>query len=343
MTSSMTYSFLDDYSEGCHPRILTALTETNFSQETAYGHDRFTIAARESIRGEVHNQDADVFFVTGGTQANIISMASSLRPHEAIISAETGHILSRETGAIEATGHKIISMPSSNGKLTADSIQAALDAHSHVPHMVKPKLVYISNATELGTIYTKTELQSISGFCQQKNLYLFVDGARLGCALCCDDSDITLADIAHYADMFTIGGTKNGALMGEAIVIIHDTLKDDFAFHIKQRGAMLAKGRVLGIQFYELFKDGLYFELATKANGLAKKISEALDAKGYTLVTHTQTNQIFAVLPNKKIEALKESFDFYVWEKYDQDSSVVRMVTSWATNEEEVDRFIRQL
>jgi len=339
----MKYSLLDDYSEGCHPSILEALNNSNFVQQTAYGLDEYTENAKTLIRAEINNDQADVYLVTGGTLANIIIMSSSLRPHEAIISAETGHIAMRETGAIEATGHKIITMPSTDGKLTVASVQAALDSHMHAPHMVKPKLVYLSNATEVGTIYSKSELEALYQFCQEKQLYLFVDGARLGTALCCDDSDMTMADIARYSDIFTIGGTKNGALIGEAIVINRDSLKEDFAFIIKQRGALLAKGRLLGVQFVELFREGLYFTLTTRANKLARDLSNGLVEKGHSLEAPTQTNQIFAVLPNDLIAQLQEHFDFYVWGKKDKHSSVVRLVTSWATPEEEVKRFIAQL
>ena len=339
----MKYSFLDDYSEGCHPTILNAMNDSNFVQQTAYGQDEYTLQAKKLIRAEIDNNQVDVYLVTGGTLANIMIMSASLRPHETIISAETGHIAMRETGAIEATGHKIITMPSADGKLTVASIQIALDNHMHAPHMVKPRLVYLSNATETGTVYSKSELEALYQFCQQKQLYLFIDGARLGTALCCNDSDMAMADIARYSDIFTIGGTKNGALIGEAIVINRENLKEDFAFIVKQRGGLLSKGRLLGIQFMELFRDGLYFTLATRANNLAKVMSEGLLQKGYTLEAPTQTNQIFAILPDDRIAELQKYFAFYVWGKKDDHASVVRLVTSWATKEDEVSRFIAML
>ena len=334
------YSFLDDYSEGAHPNILEKLVETNLVQQTAYGLDEYSVKAKELIKNKINKQDSEVFFVTGGTQANLIVISSALRSCEAIISVDTGHILVRESGAIEATGHKIISMASKNGKLDVEKIQKALDNHAFAPHMVKPKLVYISNATEIGTIYSKKELREISNFCKEKGLYLFMDGARLGASLCSEFCDYTIEDIAKLTDIFTIGATKNGALFGEAIVINNPTLSEDFNINIKQRGALLAKGRTLGIQFLELFRDDLYFTLASRANNLALKLSYAFVSQGYKLVDKTQTNQIFLILPNTLIKRLEEKFSFYIWEKYDEDSSVIRMVTSWISNEEKIDELI---
>ena len=247
------YSFLDDYSEGCHPSILDALGSTNLVQQTAYGNDEYSAQAKDLICKHFDQDDVAVHFVAGGTLANIICIASILRPYEAIISASSGHIALREAGAIEATGHKIIGVASDDGKLTPDGIKDAIKNNSHAPHMAKPKLVYISNTTELGTVYTKTELQEISSVCKANDLLLFIDGARLGAALTASTNDLNLTDIAGFADMFWIGGTKAGILFGEAIVIPNTELANEFAFNIKQRGALLAKGRVLGIQFKELF------------------------------------------------------------------------------------------
>jgi threonine aldolase len=337
------YSFMDDYSEGCHPNILKALSQTNLVQQSAYGDDDYSIEAKELIREKLNNSNAGIYFVSTGTQANLIIASSVLKSHEAVISAEIGHILGREAGAIEATGHKIISMKTGNGKLSVKDIQSALENHSHVPHMVKPKLVYISNATEIGTIYTRKDLEIISKFCKKNDLYLFLDGARLATALSCEKNDVTLEDLSKLTDVFYIGGTKNGAMIGEAIVINNQALNEDFLFHIKQRGAMLAKGRILGIQFLKLFKKNLYFELAAHANALSKKLSRAIVKKGYTLSVETVTNQIFPVFPNELIERLNEKFTFYVWEKQDKNHSIVRLVTSWATDEKEVDKFIDNL
>ena len=337
------YSFLDDSSEGCHPNILKALSATNFTQQTAYGDDEYSIEAKQLIRKRLNNMNAGVYFVSGGTQANLIITSSILKSHEAIISAEIGHILGREAGAIEATGHKIISMKTENGKLSTDDLQLALNNHTAIPHMVKPKMVYISNATEIGTIYTKQELKSIYRFCKEKQLYLFLDGARLATALSCEKNDLTLEDLSILTDIFYIGGTKNGALIGEAIVINNPALNDDFPFHIKQRGAMIAKGRLLGLQFLELFKKNLYFELAGDANILSKKLSQGIEKKGYSLSAATETNQIFAIFPNELINRLDDNFAFYIWEKKDKNHSVVRLVTSWSTNEKEIDKFIENL
>jgi len=278
--------------------------------------------------------------VSGGTQANLIVSAASLRPHEAIISAEIGHILAHEAGAHEAVGHKIISMKTDSGKLDVSTIQSALDGHTHIPHMVKPKMVYLSNATEIGTIYTKNELEEIHAFCKEKELLLFVDGARLGSALSAKKNDLTLADLSRLTDVFYIGGTKNGALLGEAIVVNNEQINRDFEIHIKQRGALLSKGRVLGVQFLELFKDDLFYNLARKANRLAEKISNALVQKGYKLLDETVTNQVFPILPNTLIRILEENFSFHIWEKKDEAHSVIRLVTSWTTDEAQVDRLI---
>lgn len=337
------YSFLDDYSEGCHPNILNKLLETNLEQQTAYGFDDYSNKAKQLIKDKIDNQEIEIFFVTGGTQANLIIGSSILRSHEAIISVDTGHIIGREAGALEATGHKVISIPSSNGKLDIEKIQTALDNHNHAPHMVKPKLVYISNATEIGTIYTKNELQEISKFCKEKNLYLFLDGARLGAALCSVYNDVTLKDLSKLTDIFTLGATKNGALFGEAIIINNANLIEDFNINIKQRGALLAKGRTLGIQFLELFKDDLYFKLAKRANELSLVISDTFVQKNYKLFDTTQTNQIFLILPNTLIKELEEKFSFYVWEKHDENHSVVRIVTSWISDEEKIQELIDSL
>lgn len=337
------YSFLDDYSEGCHPNILSALANTNLIQQTAYGHDEYTSKAKQLIKRDINAEQSEVYLVVGGTLANIIIMSSCLRPYEAVVSADTGHIVVRETGAIEATGHKIINVSNQQGKITVKQLEQVLTDHAHVPHMVKPKLVYLSNATELGTLYSKQELTAISEFCRENNLFLFLDGARLATALTAEKNDLSLQDIAQLTDLFSLGATKNGALIGEAIIINNPALAEDFAFNVKQRGGMLSKGRLLGIQFVELFKDNLYFELAEHANKMAKKLSAGLQSHGLQLEADTETNQIFAVLPDALITRLQEKFDFYVWSRKTADSSVVRLVTGWATPEEKVDEFIALL
>ena len=336
-------SFLDDYSEGAHPDILKALSETNMVQQTAYGDDAYSQEARALIRQHMGDVNPDVWFVASGTLANILTISSILRSHEAVIAPANGHIVVRETGAIEATGHKIITVPPVGGKLTPDSIAAALKANAHFPHMAKPRLVYLSNATEAGTLYTKTELEAISRLCKERGLLLLLDGARLGAALSADKNDLALKDIAELTDIFWIGGTKVGALLGEAIVIPNPQLREEFRFHIKQRGALLAKGRVLGLQFRELFRNRLYFDLARHANAMAQRLSSKISNAGYRFAAETETNQLFPILPNALIEKLKDHFDFYIWEPHDESSSVIRLVTSWATQEMQVDAFAAEV
>ncbi|MFT5113482.1 MAG: threonine aldolase [Parasphingorhabdus sp.] len=337
------YSFLDDYSEGCHPAILKALTSTNLVQQTAYGNDEYCELAKNRIQSHLSDKQTPVFFVAGGTLANIIITSSVLRSHEAVISAHSGHMVVRETGAIEAVGHKIITVPSDDGKLTSDDISNALENNAHYPHMAKPRLVYISNATELGTVYTKAELIALSEVCRANGLLLMMDGARLGTALTSDISTLTLQYIAELTDIFWIGGTKAGALIGEAIVIPNISLANDFSFHIKQRGALLAKGRLLGIQFAQLFKDDLFFRSSQFANRMARKLSKGIVENGHDLASITESNQIFPILPNPLIEKLQENFAFYQWQKLKDNHSVIRLVTSWATDEQRVDEFVEKI
>ncbi len=338
-----TYSFLDDYSEGCHPAILDALGKTNLEQQAAYGADEYSVRARELIRAQIGDDTLPVYFVASGTLANLITIASALRPHEAAIAATTGHIVMRETGAIEATGHKIITMPSADGKLTPADVTAAVAGNAQAPHMAKPRLVYISDATEFGTVYTRAELDALRAVCDTHDLLLFIDGARLGAALAAPTGDVTLGDLASIADAFWIGGTKAGALIGEAIVLPNATLARDFAYAIKQRGALLAKGRLLGLQFQTLFENGLYFDLAAHGNAMASKLSEGITAAGHTLAAQTQSNQVFPVLPDTLIERLREHFAFHPWSEPDADHTVIRLVTSWATDETQVDAFLATL
>lgn len=336
------YSFKNDYSEGAHPRILSALIESNLEQTEGYGEDHYTRKVVELLKQKIKRDDIDIHLFPGGTQTNLTAISAFLRPHEAVIAPNTGHILVHETGAIEATGHKIISIEVSDGKLEPQHIKSALDAHTD-EHMVKPKMVYISNPTEIGSIYTKSELEQLSNFCKVNKLFLYVDGARLGSALCSEENDMELSDLGTMVDAFYIGGTKNGALMGEALVICRDSLKDDFRFHIKQKGALLAKGRLLGIQFLELFRDDLYFDLAKHANAMARLMKSEIGQAGYSFLTHSPSNQIFPILPNWLITKLQEKYSFYVWEKVDDDNSAIRLVTSWATKEDIVLNFIQDL
>ena len=339
----MKYSFKNDYSEGCHPRILEALAQNNLDQQNGYGLDQYSENAARLIKEKAHAPQSLVHFVSGGTQANLIVISSILRPHESVVAASTGHIFTNESGAIEATGHKVHGVETQFGKLRPEDIQKVLDVHTNVPHQVKQKLVYISNSTEIGTIYTKKELQILSGFCKEKGLYLFMDGARLGHALTADSNDLTLEDVAKLTDVFYLGGTKNGALIGEAIVINNPVLQEEFGFHLKQKGAMLAKGRLLGMQFQELLKDDLYWELARHANVEAQKINDAFKEIGSEFLAETQTNQIFPILDNDKIEKLSENFDFYVWKKINETQSAIRIITSWATYNAVTDNFCNEI
>jgi threonine aldolase len=336
------YSFKNDYSEGAHPRILKVLTETNLEQVDGYGEDYYTVKAIEILKQRIGNDNIDIYLFSGGTQTNLTALSSFLKPHEAVVAASTGHILVHETGAIEATGHKIISVKDNNGKITPDDIKGVLDIHTD-EHMVKPRLVYISNSTEIGSIYSKGELEQLSEVCKRNKLLLYLDGARLGSALCSKESDLKLTDLSSLVDAFYIGGTKNGALLGEALVICKDALKEDFRFHMKQKGALLAKGKLLGVQFLELFKDNLYLELANHANEMATLMGKEIKRGGYEFLTLSSTNQIFPILPNWLITKLEEKYAFYVWEKINETNSAVRLVTSWATKETAVLDFIKDL
>ncbi|MGG0740667.1 threonine aldolase family protein [Niallia taxi] len=336
------YSFKNDYSEGAHPKILQGLIETNLVQEAGYGEDSFTLQAIDLIKEKMENTDVDIHLLSGGTQTNLTAISAFLRPHEAAIAPASGHIFVHETGAIEATGHKVVTIDTEDGKLTPAHIQQVLDEHTD-EHMVKPKLVYISNSTEIGSIYQKSELQELKSFCANHNLLLFLDGARLGSALCADNNDLQLSDLPNLVDAFYIGGTKNGALLGEALVIVHEDLKADFRYHIKQKGALLAKGRLLGIQFLELFRDDLFFELAEHANKMAGLLREGLQKENIEFLIDSPTNQIFPILPNERIQKLQKNYAFIVWSKFDADRSTIRLVTSWATKEEAVHQFLKDI
>lgn len=336
----MKFSFKNDYSEGCHPNILQALVQNNLDQQAGYGEDEYSLKAKELIKAKINKKDSDVYLVSGGTQANLIVISSILKPYQCAVSACTGHILNNETGAIEATGHKVLSIETTDGKLRPSDIIPVLGGHRNVPHQVMPKMIYISNSTELGTIYQLQELEELSAFCKENRLYLFMDGARLGHGLTSEISDLTLEKVAELTDIFYLGGTKNGALIGEAIVINNPALQEDFAFNIKQKGALLAKGRLLGIQFLELMKGNLYFDLAQHANQQAMKIKKALQEKEVDFLSDTYTNQIFPILTNELIQTLSESFDFFVWKKVDEEFSAIRLITSWSTSDDAVNRFI---
>lgn len=339
----MKISFKNDYSEGCHPRILNALSRNNLTQQDGYGLDAYSKSAKQLILAKLNSVVSKVYFVSGGTQANLLVISSILRPFESVISANSGHIFTNETGAIEATGHKIHGVTTENGKLYPKDIEAVMNNHSRKPHQLKQRLVFISNSTEIGTIYSKQELKGLSTYCKKNNLLLYLDGARLGQALTAKNNDLTFEDLAELVDVFYIGGTKNGALLGEAIVINNLKLQEDFEYNIKQRGAMLAKGRLLGIQFQELFTDNLFFDLATHANEQAMRIKSAFSKIGCVFLSDTTTNQIFPILNISQIEQLSKHFDFYVWKKIDEELSAVRIITSWATKVEDVSKFIDEI
>lgn len=331
------YSFVNDYSEGAHSRVLEGLIRVNLEQNNGYGEDIHSHKAKEYICKAIEREDVDIHFIPGGTQTNLLVISSFLRPHEAVIAADTGHINVHETGAIEATGHKVIAMAVKDGKLTPKTIIEALDNHTD-EHMVKPKMVYLSNTTELGTIYTKKELKDIHELCNEKRLYLFLDGARIASAMTSRNNDLELKDIASMVDVFYIGGTKNGALLGEALIICREEFKKEFRYLIKQRGAMMAKGFVIGIQFEELFRDRLFFDLADHANRMAEKIAKAIKECGYTFDAPTGTNQIFPILPKEVEEQLSKEFKFMTFKKLEGNYNVLRFVTSWATTEESVEK-----
>lgn len=335
-------SFKNDYSEGAHPNILNLLIQTNLDQETGYGEDNLSIKAKSFIKRSINNPDAEIYFVSGGTQANMLVISHLLKPYESVIAADTGHIEVHETGAIENTGHKINCIPNQDGKIAVKGIQTALDYHTD-NHMVKPAMVYISQCTEVGSIYSKAELEEISQFCKSNNLLLFVDGARLATALTSSHADLNIEELANLADVFYIGATKNAGLLGEAIVFKNKDLAQGFDYYIKQKGALMAKGRILGAQFYALFEDNLFFDLGKHANQMAAKLADAFQSKGYEFSSNPVSNQIFPILPYPIIKELHKKYEFYVWQKLDQDKAVVRLVTSWATSETTIDQFIADL
>lgn len=338
--------FESDYAEGAHQRILTRLMETNEEQTPGYGMDEHCERARTYIQKACEDDNADVHFLVGGTQTNTTIISSILRPHQGAVAATTGHIAVHETGAIEATGHKVLTLPSADGKITAQQVKDLYDAHwndvTH-EHMVQPGLVYISHPSENGTTYSKSELEELSEVCRQCRLPLVMDGARLGYGLVAQDSDLSLADIARLCDVFYIGGTKVGAMFGEAVVIINEHLKKDFRYFMKQKGGMLAKGRLLGIQFETLFEDGLYYEISNHAVELAMQIREAFVEKGFALKYDSTSNQQFPILPNDVLTKLSENYSFSYWEQVDATHSVVRFCTSWATKKADVEMLIEDI
>ena len=330
-----------DYTEGCHPKILERLCDTNLMQTIGYGEDEICDAARAKIRAACGRDDIDVHFLVGGTQANATVIASILRPPQGALSAATGPINVHETGAVEATGHKVLALPATpDGKISAAQVEAAYTAHvndASFEHMVQPKLVYISLPTENGGLYSKAELTALHDSCTRCGLYLFIDGARLGYGLTSPENDVTLRDLCDLSDVFYIGGTKVGALFGEVVVITNPEIKPDFRYHIKQRGGMLAKGRLLGIQFDVLFTDNLYFEISKKAVVQAKRIAAVCKEAGCTFFADSPTNQQFPVFPDAALEKLKEKYVYSYWARVDETHSAIRLCTSWATKDENVE------
>ena len=336
------YLFQSDYNMICHPAVLQHLNDSASLAMIGYGKDDACTRAVQLIRKQCGRDDLAVHFLSGGTQTNLTVIAAALRPYQAVLAPVSAHINEHETGAIEGTGHKVITLPANLGKITAQQIDdaAALPYQSVGPdpeHMPQPKMVYISMSTELGTVYTLAELEAIASVCKRWNLYLYVDGARLGYALASRDSDVTLADLTRLCDVFYIGGTKQGTMFGEAVVIPNPALAEDFRYMIKHHGGMLAKGWLMGLQFEALFTDNLYFKAASDANRKADKIRTALQNAGIETPFLSGTNQVFAVMTDAALEKLAENFLFTEWERVDENHRMIRFCTSWATTDEQVD------
>lgn len=338
--------FDSDYIEGCIPEILEALQNTNEEQTIGYGVDPHCENARALIRKAIGREDSDVHFLVGGTQANITVITSVLKHYQGAVCAVTGHINEHETGALEACGHKCLTIPSDNGTLTAQQVDQLIYDHYHgsaVEHTVQPGLAYISFPTELGTLYSKKQLEELYAVCRKHDIPLFIDGARLGYALASKKNDMTLQDIANHCDMFYIGGTKVGALFGEAVVITNPAYKKDFRYNIKQRGGMLAKGRLLGIQFEQLFTDDRYMKVSRHCMAMAERLTEGFASKGYSFAFEAETNQLFPILPDAKAEELAKEFAFTPWGRVDENHQIFRFVTSFMTKPESVDHLIEML
>lgn len=335
-----------DYSEGAHPRILEKLAQTNLEQAPGYGQDTYCRQAADLIKSLCQTPQAEVHFLAGGTQTNLTVIAACLRPYQTVISADSGHINVHETGAIEATGHRILTVPEQNGKLTAEQIARCCKEHwldDNPEFAPQPKLVYISFPTEYGTLYSKEELSAIRRVCDENNLFLFADGARLGYGLEASGNDVTLADLAACCDVFYIGGTKIGALLGEAVVIVNPKLQKDFRYFMKQKGAMLAKGRILGIQFLALFENGLYFKLSKHADDMAQIIRQACAECGFEFLYDSPTNQQFPIMPDDLIKQLEELYAFSHTKRLDHRRSAIRICTSWATRREDVEQLVADI
>ena len=338
--------FDQDYAEGAHPKILERLIETNMKQEAGYGNDCYSENARKYIKEKCENEKIDIHFLSAGTQTNTIVIASALRPHQGVIAADTGHIQTLETGAIEAVGHKILLLPTEEGKINSKDLAELCEGYWNNEaniHKVQPAMLHIANPTEVGTLYTKEELEELRTVTKKYNLKFFIDGARLGYGFAADTNDLTMKDMVDLTDVFYIGGTKNGALLGEAVVIKDDELKRDFRSIMKQKGALLAKGRLLGIQFETLFKDQLYFEIADYAVKQAMRIKKTLIENDIPLKYENNTNQLFPIFSNAMMNHLEENFEFLIIEKEDANHQLVRICTSWASKKENVDYLIEEI
>lgn len=338
--------FESDYMEGAHEKILQRLVETNLEQVSGYGNDHYCESAKEKIKAACDCPDADVYFLVGGTQTNQLVIDTMLAPYEGVIAADTGHVSLHEAGAIEYTGHKILTLPQHNGKIRADELEALIRTFwqdNNHEHMTFPGMVYISHPTEYGTLYTSAELENISAICQAHQIPLYLDGARLGYGLMSYQTDVTLQQIARCCDAFYIGGTKVGALCGEAIVFTHHNAPKYFITRMKQHGALLAKGRLQGIQFDTLFTDDLYFKISRHAIDMAELLKKGFEEKGYDFYIDSPTNQQFIVLKDEDLMRLKKQVTCSFWEKPDEDHTVVRFATSWATKEEDIEKLMELL
>lgn len=333
-------SFESDYTEGAHPEVLDALIRTNLETVVSYGNDKYSVSAKEKIKKACGRPDAEVYFLMGGTQSNQLVISSLLKSYEGVISATTGHIAAHEAGAIEFSGHKVLTVPHENGKIKAsdvDSLISAFYADDTHEHMVFPGMVYISHPTEYGTLYTLEELSALSDVCKKWSIPLYADGARLGYGIMSRDTDVTLKDMARLCDVFYIGGTKVGTLCGEAVVFTHGNMPKYFATFVKQNGSMIAKGRLIGAQFDALFTDGLYEKIGAHGIEMAEKLRELFIAKGIPFHIESRTNQQFVVLEDSFAAKLREKVKFSTWEPLGNGRSAYRFVTSWATRPESID------
>ncbi|RRD40068.1 low specificity L-threonine aldolase [Leptotrichia sp. OH3620_COT-345] len=338
--------FENDYAEGAHEKVLNALLKTNNEKHSGYGRDAYSLKAKEKIKKMCGRDDIDIYFLTGGTQTNLIVIGSLLKSYEGVIAVETGHVNVHEAGAVELTGHKVLTLPQHNGKININELKKYIEIfynNKNKEHMVYPGMVYISHPTEYGTLYTKKELKEISEICRKYEMPLFLDGARLGYGLVVENTDVDLPFLTEICDVFYIGGTKVGALCGETVVFTKNNTPKNFTTIIKQYGALLAKGRLLGIQFDTLFTDGLYLKISRNAIETAEILKRGLKEKGYRFYIDSPTNQQFIILKNEKIKALEKEVIFSFWKKYDENHTIVRFVTSWSTSKKDVEKLIKLL